>query len=705
MTGCRAVTEAAGRDGNANMRLEQCLEKILGFEEAGYIGEALGFLERVLELFPEKKSEILFEKAKMEFRNRLDKKALLDFIAVYRMTGDDTLYELILEAYYSENKKELNGNYDKNIKKLEKYPHYRAEKKKRDIELIPIWQDSEVVVCADKIRKEFVIHTRDLKEVSVEKDKAAMLVNELWIEEIRKLEENYHIGLQFLDEDIPLYLVFDKEHWEVFLQLYDIKELLEKNRMVFLVGEEYLYEYFKEDMVIYPEMVCYNGFQEIYWPILVRVFEEAEKEMQENKNEIEEYYEKNADTLIQHIKEGKPRILFFTSYFTTALKFHTRDCMQASSKLGCEVQLLMEPDGIHRVYYRDIFRTIKRFKPDIMFNIDHFRYEYKMFPKEIVWVTWIQDPLPHILDDKTPSKLSENDFVMNIYTGMEGKKVWQTFPRQMFAPLVANNDIYKPYNMDKVEIEKYGADLCMVCHAADAEKGAEELLGLLEGEDRLIVKDMLRDYYNLVDAGGQIFYTQEGMADFIDKYAKQFYATKLSDSFIAFLAEKMCLDLAQRMYRQIVADWLIETGYYKIKLWGNGWLESPKYQGYAMGVAQNGVILSKIYQSTKIVLGSNFFATGMARVWESMLSGAFYLGNYIPPEVDAIDVRKVLREEDNLVMYYNKQDLLDKVEYYLSYEEERRKMAERGRQAALKGMTYTALMQNMLDFLKKSLDA
>ncbi len=122
-----------------------------------------------------------------------------------------------------------------------------------------------------------------------------------------------------------------------------------------------------------------------------------------------------------------------------------------------------------------------------------------------------------------------------------------------------------------------------------------------------------------------------------------------------------------------------------------------------MGPAQNGEILSKILQSTKIVLGNNILGTGAARAWESMLSGAFYMSNYVPPEVDIVDIRKIMREGEDLVMFHDKQDLLNKVNYYLSHETERKQMAEKGRQAALKTMTYNALMRRLLEFLKNSL--
>ena len=99
----------------------------------------------------------------------------------------------------------------------------------------------------------------------------------------------------------------------------------------------------------------------------------------------------------------------------------------------------------------------------------------------------------------------------------------------------------------------------------------------------------------------------------------------------------------QRLFRTTVVDWLIEAGYTNLKLWGNGWLKDPKYSKYAMGPAENGETLSKIYQASKINIGNNIMTTSAARAWECMLSGGFYMSNFIPPDADVTDIRKILK--------------------------------------------------------------
>lgn len=677
----------------------QYLDKMLAFEEAGYVDEAMKLSDKILETFGLNHTEILFEVAKMKFRIGRVKEALLDFVDIYGRTGSIEIYELILEAYYLPNKEKLQQVYYNNMQSLKKYLHYRNDNKDV-IESVPIWQDEAIVLYANLKEKKIHIQIRITKDLKEEKDNILMLVNEFWMEDILEFERSYHISVEFMDADLPMYLVYDKDYWDVFVQIYDIKELISKNRVVFLVGEKDVYTYLKEEMVLHPNVFFYNAAQDIYSSVIERIHNEQQEEWQRDSDIVKCYYESHVDDIINRVREKKPRIAFLTSRFTTALQYHTRDCMQAAERCGCKVELWIEPDGIHRIKPRDIAQYLARFKPDIIFNIDHFRFRKEGIPKEILWVTWIQDDLPHILDKETPLKLTERDFIMNHFVGYDViKNVGYPIARLMDAPIVANNYIYKPYDLTEDEKEKYETDICMVCHASDVEDYILHLLDQWEEtKEKDIIRTLLNDYCEMVMREGVLLYTREEMREFIKEYVKLFYNIDFSVQFIDFFSDKM-MELNQRIFRQALADWLIEAGYYNIKLWGNGWLKSPKYKSYAMGAAQNGEVLSKILQSSKIVLGNNVNATGAARAWESMLSGAFYMSNYVPPEADAIDIRKILKEDEDLVVFHDKNDLLNKVGYYLTHESERKQMAEKGRQAALEKMTYDTLMKRMLTFL------
>lgn len=684
--------------------LAQYLDKMLEFEEQGHIGEALALSGKLLETFPENETELLLEKAKLEFRNRMDKEALLDFITVHEKTKDEALYELILEAYYMPNKSALEENYQINLKRLKEYPHYR-EAEREEIVSLPIWKDDELIVYADSMNKCFTVNVRYVKEIAEEEDKAVMTVNEMWIEDIWRIEGSFYLSEPFLDMELPVYVVFDEKNWQLFLYLYDLKDLLKKNRIVFLVGKQGVYEYFREDMVIFPSIAYYNCFHDVYHPILEQAIEIRQREDLEGSRDIKRYYKENQDNIIVRIKSGKPRILFYTSCFTTALKYHTRDCMQAASRLGCEVQLLMEPDGIHRVYERDIIQYIKRFKPDIIFNIDHFRFEYSVIPKEIIWITWVQDPLPEIMDKETPLKLKSKDFVMSHYTTWKKfREIGYPLKSLIDAPIPANAYIYKPYGLSIEESKKYSCDICFVCHASDVDAHIVELLGKVPQKLKEEVCVIYKGYQNYVNETGRIFYSEKEFQEYVEGILGFDYNITRMREIVNYLVSDMYNGFNQRVFRQALVDWILDAGFTEIKLWGNGWTTEEKYKKYAMGSAENGETLSKIYQASKVVVGNNIVTTAAARAWETMLSGGFYISNYIPEEEDAVDIRKIIEVGKDVIMFHSREDLVDKLHYYLEHDEERKKMAERGRRAALEKMTYDVLMKRVLEEVAERLD-
>ena len=178
----------------------------------------------------------------------------------------------------------------------------------------------------------------------------------------------------------------------------------------------------------------------------------------------------------------------------------------------------------------------------------------------------------------------------------------------------------------------------------------------------------------------------------------------MKDDGLEKLVEDMYNWFNQSVVRQVLVDWILDAGFTNIKLWGDEWKLSRKYEKYAMGPAENGEILSKIYQASKIVIGNNFLGTSAARVWESMLSGGFYMSNYVPPYLDAEDIRKIVKIDEEVIMFYNKEDLLQKISYYLSHEEERQRMIEIGRKVALERMTFDSLMKRVLKEVPERLE-
>lgn len=684
--------------------LAQYLDKMLDFEEQGYLKEALQISDKMLESFESERGIILLERGKMEFRNQLDKDALLDLIKAYEATGEDSIYQLILEAYLVPNRENLLETYRKNMKLLEEYPHYCNEYEEEEMNYFPIWQDEELLVCVDIKQQMFAATERKRKESEPEHGEIPMLLNEMWMEEILRYEESSGIENPFMDMNVPIYLAYDKVFWYLFLQIHNLEELISRGRCVFLVGEHSLKSYFSDSMTLMPQILFYNGACARFEEALHEVKQIREEAYHQALANVEEYYKGNEELINTHIKSGKPRILFLTSRFTTALQYHVKDCMKAAKNAGCEVELLIEPYGIYRVLQQKRIEITAKFKPDIVFQIDHFRYEQSFIPEEAVCISWVQDPLPNVMDTKTASGLNSRDFVMNHFTTWkEFRNVGYTEKKLIDAPIPANHHIYKPYDLTKTEYEKYASDICFVCHASDVDAHVIEELQRYPKEWWEIIAAIYKGYQSYVYETGEIFYRAADFREYIKGSLSQHYGLELDENTLEYMSHDMYHAFNQRVFRQALVDWILDAGFTNIKLWGNGWLDDEKYKDYAMGPAENGETLSKIYQSSKIVIGNNIQTTAAARAWETMLSGGFYLSNYIPQEEDITDIRRIIEKQD-FVMFHDKKELIEKIHYYLEHEEERQQMIQCGRKAALEKMTYDGLMKRVLDTVAERLE-
>ncbi len=686
--------------------LNKYMNKAFEYEEKGYVEEAIQLCSKCMQAFPEYKNELELEIAKMNYRNEKKEQALIQFFTLYQKTGDHEIHDLILEAYYWVRQQEFEERYQENYKQLVQYSNYFGNQEPTEIRYYPILEGKDWIWYYDSTEKVFKDIERHKITMKNPDDTVYLCKDLLWLEDILALEKMTRKVNPFMDMENALLLVYQKETWELLLQIVDLRSLLQLDRIVFYGDKNQLEASFVEDGIRLPSVVIGNVLNEVL-DIINQSRERMLLEYKKYQKETTEYYKENGEMVIQHIKEGKPKILFITSRFTTVLQYHTRDCKAAAEKMGLETELMIEKDRLLTGFNGTVqMRQISKFKPDIIFCIDHFRSERGYIPDEVVWITWIQDDLPHILNPETPLKFIERDFVMNHFiTWNVIKNVGYPDSRTMDAPIVANGNLYKPYELTEEEKERYGADICMVCHAADAEEYMSDILDRFQGSSfKMVIENLLNDYSRLVMGEGVILYKKEDIAEFIKEYFKEFYSRECPRQLLSFMTEEM-MRFSQRIFRQALADWLIEAGYENLKLWGNGWKKSPKYKKYAMGAAENGEVLSKILQSTKIVLGNNFNVTGAARAWESMLSGTFYMSNYVPPEADATDIRTVLKEGENFVMFYDKPDLLCKVEYYLTHEDERKQMAMKGRQAALETMTYDSFMKKMLAYIKNYFDA
>ncbi len=112
------------------------------------------------------------------------------------------------------------------------------------------------------------------------------------------------------------------------------------------------------------------------------------------------------------------------------------------------------------------------------------------------------------------------------------------------------------------------------------------------------------------------------------------------------------------------------------------------------GIADSETMMPKIFQCSRINLNmtNRPISSGIPqRVYDIMGAGGFLLSNYQPELAEYFEIG------EELVVYESQRDLLEKIAYYLAHEEERRKIAARGRRAIEERHQYSMRLKMMFE--------
>lgn len=139
-----------------------------------------------------------------------------------------------------------------------------------------------------------------------------------------------------------------------------------------------------------------------------------------------------------------------------------------------------------------------------------------------------------------------------------------------------------------------------------------------------------------------------------------------------------CVQILDSICRSMIMEWVIDSGITSnIKLWGKGWINKEKFRKFHMGTARHGKELANIYRSSMVSISDNFWSLH-ERNFEILASGGFPLIRYVRhPEVEERNkITNYFKENEEIVLFYSKDDLLNKIQYYLDNPQERERIAE-----------------------------
>ncbi|MBI4014494.1 MAG: glycosyltransferase [Candidatus Aenigmarchaeota archaeon] len=147
--------------------------------------------------------------------------------------------------------------------------------------------------------------------------------------------------------------------------------------------------------------------------------------------------------------------------------------------------------------------------------------------------------------------------------------------------------------------------------------------------------------------------------------------------------------------REILLSGLEKFG---LKIWGNEWQRcaDENVKKCATLRAANGMVMTKVFNASRIAIGTHqeqSMGSPTMRVFEAPACGTFMLTDW------RTDL-PLFFSSGEMASYRTKRELLEKTEYYLTHEKERKAMARRAQRKAQKKHTYDIRMKQMIKELE-----
>jgi len=145
---------------------------------------------------------------------------------------------------------------------------------------------------------------------------------------------------------------------------------------------------------------------------------------------------------------------------------------------------------------------------------------------------------------------------------------------------------------------------------------------------------------------------------------------------------------------------------FNLGIWGPGWEkldQKSKLIGCIRGTYTPPSEWSKIYSASKIILATHYqdperkipVYQASPRIFEALACGAFVISD------NQRDVFLLFKDSQHLVRFDGPNNLMEKIQYYINHYEERKKIADRGREEVIKNHTYVHRIEKLLSLIER----
>jgi hypothetical protein len=326
------------------------------------------------------------------------------------------------------------------------------------------------------------------------------------------------------------------------------------------------------------------------------------------------------------------RVLLPITRFSAYVQHASSDLAFALQQLGCEAMVLREPDDRSLFKPLGVLRAVETFRPDLVVFINTLRSQIpEAAPGNVPAVTWVQDAMTHLFNDRFGRAMGELDFVV----GHLHADLFDTFafPRSRTMPssVLASDAKFNVGPVDADLRDRFACEIAYVSHQSHtpvelarsliANEPADSLLALATQAALPLVVDCVQNH--AIGGSSVLGDLREIATRSLSRVSAVTANAVPSLAACAAFLYQVVNPIAERALRQQMVTWaadLCERRGWRLHLYGKGW-ERSRFAKHARGELHHGEELRAAYQCARTHLHVGLGGAHHQRVLECALSG------------------------------------------------------------------------------------
>ncbi|MEO1715788.1 MAG: hypothetical protein AAFR76_01640 [Planctomycetota bacterium] len=337
---------------------------------------------------------------------------------------------------------------------------------------------------------------------------------------------------------------------------------------------------------------------------------------------------RSIDTRVRAVAGDQPRVALIAGRFTTVLRPMIEDLAREFEARGASTRIITEPNDHRRLTPLGYSRVFAEFDPDLIVCANHTRDDAdallgeRVMPRNVPWVTWVQDAMPHLLRSKAGCSIGPADLAIGHITPTMRADLGYEASRSISVPMVASEAKFSTARVDPTLAGDLECEIAAFTnHSETPEAMRARLIDEVSSSPAAAaIVERISD--------AALALAEEPIERVRGWRRCEAMVNESASSTDAETRENLFQNVAFRVYdracRHRALGWardVAERNSWRLAIYGKGWDAHAIFAQHARGTLEHGTPICTAYASARVTLDATVLTSLHQRVAECVLAG------------------------------------------------------------------------------------